>query len=1411
MHLYIDGIATTKGIKADFAECLEYTGQLVFGQDGTFSPEKNLGMEQDMVAVYDMAWNASSIFPTRRYVDRNHQNLYALWSEDSGIDATGSSEKSAKIYVSSTGTGITEVLSLVETSEPWETKATFEMRNHFFWFVFAFSVALILHVFGLGLAYCCGYSGQQISFALRFPQVEIKLFIVLSMGMFNTGLAVLCAQSAAAGWKIVAVLQIVLALVFIMCFFMHSKAFVGRATWLPLSNIMCRRSYEQHWNFHNPTASVGCSISQLEVVKMCRDVGMNKAEARNLFDELDIHGTGVLDYVEFVMLFRDNKKVSLSSQRALNKIEKTPSINVPWQKSTPLEAFMALILSPRCEAGKWIPLIRGQDVNDRYGQHFSKFTPKHVNFYSMFVLRNFAIAFILSALAPWGIAQLVVFVVVEFGVFLSFLTNAPFAYLAETRSEVMSFFFRFLAQLVAVFGVFGASSESTTSLLMISAQVLAMLQNVFTQMYPLVAIYLSILIMCIFPSKKLAFQVVDFDPSVFSLSRQHLKLDRVPFAWGAASGYLFYKGTYFKHEVVAKQYAVGITGSSEKALRAAELEVAHLAHLAHPHLVKLFGTSVNAESGSTRGSSSSDVILGNESDGSGALANVDHTGKKKNLKDDDVDLDKLEENNSSFSSLFVVMELCSGGNLADYYRTEEFTQKEFTRVVAELLSALSFLHSHGVAHCDLRPERILLSDSKQKSVRLSGSLSHARISGSSQISDQGDAFDCGDDDTNGSEFAVMGTVLGSIGGESSSSANRRVNNVLSARYMPPELFLSQEEVAAVDMKAVDVFALSMLLWQFWFKQPPHTNKANNQVVAYVLSGQRPTMIPGLGGIAKSYPAPPIPLSGLIEACWAQEPSERLAMSKVASLFESDAGPAVLAFSVDVCTRNNSIAPAVASAKAHTDVSYPMGKQNEIQSGSISDPDFASELSSDTKRFLSQQFRAAQARAVRSKLSGAQMTKKKLDSRCSGVDGIGANLPAVSLGVELSENDLRDAFDLDSIDFSGAVNDNHNELGKLESKKLIMKLKLTMGAKISTNKSLEEAFLLTKVGSTGTVNEEQFIKVFALMERIEIRSLRSIDSSITRLDDSSGDKFFSFGQPPVGLLPLPEEPLSEFEGVRLLANRGIKVAGNTLFLLLLKRDKTLALVAEYRRRLPLEVQSTRNAPEALSAVLIERLPEPAKLSRIFRVAGASAAAMCMDPLVGGCNVKDVKAVVTEQAAAQSACSKDGKSGPPPLPVIWRGPVTTELQLAQASASGCDAVVLSWQLLGPERAADLMEAAPAYGLEVIAEVLDKQESSDLAALCSQLPSAAKVKLVLIGQGLDEESICDLLPKLPAGTVRIAPVPVFYDAHTGDVDQEKLAKSSEQFRKAGFDAIWASEVVCANGAKDIYPVIRAMKVCT
>lgn len=45
------------------------------------------------------------------------------------------------------------------------------------------------------------------------------------------------------------------------------------------------------------------------------------------------------------------------------------------------------------------------------------------------------------------------------------------------------------------------------------------------------------------------------------------------------------------------------------------------------------------------------------------------------------------------NQIFVVMELCSGGDL---YTRDPYTEEEAAKIIASILSAVSFMHSRGV-------------------------------------------------------------------------------------------------------------------------------------------------------------------------------------------------------------------------------------------------------------------------------------------------------------------------------------------------------------------------------------------------------------------------------------------------------------------------------------------------------------------------------------------------------------------------------------------------------------------------------------------------------------------------------------------------------------------------------------------
>ncbi|XP_054711276.1 ribosomal protein S6 kinase alpha-5-like [Uloborus diversus] len=66
---------------------------------------------------------------------------------------------------------------------------------------------------------------------------------------------------------------------------------------------------------------------------------------------------------------------------------------------------------------------------------------------------------------------------------------------------------------------------------------------------------------------------------------------------------------------------------------------------------------------------------------------------------------------------YIVLELLKGGELLERIRKKDrFTEKEAVRIFRHLVSAVNFMHSHGVVHRDLKPENLLFVDSAENSV-----------------------------------------------------------------------------------------------------------------------------------------------------------------------------------------------------------------------------------------------------------------------------------------------------------------------------------------------------------------------------------------------------------------------------------------------------------------------------------------------------------------------------------------------------------------------------------------------------------------------------------------------------------------------------------------------------------------------
>jgi len=69
-------------------------------------------------------------------------------------------------------------------------------------------------------------------------------------------------------------------------------------------------------------------------------------------------------------------------------------------------------------------------------------------------------------------------------------------------------------------------------------------------------------------------------------------------------------------------------------------------------------------------------------------------------------ISKLVETYEDQGNMYLILELCSGGDL---YSRDPYTEDQAARIIGSILSAVDFMHSHGIIHRDLKYENILFA------------------------------------------------------------------------------------------------------------------------------------------------------------------------------------------------------------------------------------------------------------------------------------------------------------------------------------------------------------------------------------------------------------------------------------------------------------------------------------------------------------------------------------------------------------------------------------------------------------------------------------------------------------------------------------------------------------------------------
>ena len=74
------------------------------------------------------------------------------------------------------------------------------------------------------------------------------------------------------------------------------------------------------------------------------------------------------------------------------------------------------------------------------------------------------------------------------------------------------------------------------------------------------------------------------------------------------------------------------------------------------------------------------------------------------------------------SELFIVMEVCAGGELFDRIKEQpdgNYSENDAADVLRQIAEGLKYLHSHKIAHCDLKPDNFLfLSREKNAALKI---------------------------------------------------------------------------------------------------------------------------------------------------------------------------------------------------------------------------------------------------------------------------------------------------------------------------------------------------------------------------------------------------------------------------------------------------------------------------------------------------------------------------------------------------------------------------------------------------------------------------------------------------------------------------------------------------------------------
>lgn len=195
--------------------------------------------------------------------------------------------------------------------------------------------------------------------------------------------------------------------------------------------------------------------------------------------------------------------------------------------------------------------------------------------------------------------------------------------------------------------------------------------------------------------------------------------------------------------------------------------------------------------------------------------------------------------------------------LARLCESRAFDRQLLLGIMRQVADAIAYLHSltPAIVHRDIKSHNVLLTTTTHGSLDPGGPASDGAGAGP------------------GAGVPTVSARLCDFGLASASASDAGTPN-----YMAPELFLRKP-----FSKAVDVYALGVLLWEVWVGEVPFDGYSAADIRKQVVAGERPSLPRSM----------PDALGDVILSCWAQDPQARSSATTVhrslAAIYDRAAG------------------------------------------------------------------------------------------------------------------------------------------------------------------------------------------------------------------------------------------------------------------------------------------------------------------------------------------------------------------------------------------------------------------------------------------------------------------------------------------------------------------------------------------